>query len=119
MTDTVFYDQMFQLATELMNDFGTPATLREVTKGKPNAAGKVTATTHDTPGLAVRIHDQSVLVEMGLTGDVGYAIKFPTVEPKPEHLLLHAGQTYVLEKVKLVNPEGSRIMVGFATVKMA
>jgi hypothetical protein len=118
VTDTVFYDEMFKLAGELMNDFGTPATLREVTQPKPDASGKSVPTFVDTPGLAVRIHDMSVLTALGLAGDVGYALKFPA-EPKPDFQLIHAGETWLLEKVTLVNPEGSRLMMGFATVKRA
>lgn len=118
MTDITFYNDMFTLATELMSDFGTPATLREVIKPKPNAEGKSVPTYNDTPGLAVRISDMEVIEAMGLTGDLGYAMKFPA-EPKQDFHLLHAGDTYVIEKVKLVNPEGTRIMVAFATVKRA
>ena len=118
MTDTRFYDEMFKLATELMNDFGTPATLRQVTKPKPDASGVSVPQNQDTPGLAVRIHDMSVLTALGLTGDVGYAMKFPA-EPKPDHQLIHASETWLIEQLKLVNPEGNRLMVAFATVKRA
>lgn len=116
MTDTVFYDDMFALATELMNDFGTPATLRRVTKSKPDAEGKATVTTEEWPGLAVKITDEEMLDLMDLGGDVAYAIKFP-VEPKAGWTLIHAGSAVELLKGKLVNPEGTRLIMAFFSGK--
>ena len=117
MTDTTFYNDMASLATELMNDFGTPATLRRVTTPKPGADGKAVPTTTDVPGLAVRITDMEVIRTLELEGDLGYATKFP-VAVKDGDLLLH-GDTYEIQQTKAVNPEGSRILIAFHTVKRA
>lgn len=118
MTDTVFYDEMAKLATELMNEFGTPATLRKVTKGKPGADGKAVVTFADTPGLAVRVHDMEVIRALNLEGDVGYATKFP-VQGEDGDQLIHGGTTLELVSSKYVNPEGNRLMVAFHGVKLA
>lgn len=116
MTDTLFYDELAALATELMNDFGTPATLRKVTKGPIGADGKATVETEDHPGLAVRISDTEMLRILELEGDTVYCLKFP-IEPEAGYLLLHQGQTFELYKGKKINPEGNRLMVSFHGVK--
>lgn len=118
MTDVTFYDDMVNLATELMNDFGTPATLRKVAKPKPGADGKSIPTHQDHPGLAVRIHDKELIQALGLEGDLGYAMKFPA-EAGSDDKLIHAGETYVVQQVKRVNPEGNRLMIAFGTVTLA
>jgi len=112
MTDVAFYNDMAILATELMNDFGTPATLRRVTKGKPDAEGKATVTTEEWPGLAVQITDEELITMMDLGGSKVYALKFP-VEPEPGWTLIHAGNSTVLHKGKLINPEGNRLILSF------
>lgn len=118
MTDTTFYQDMFNLATELMNDFGTPATLRKVTRPKPDAEGKSVPTTVDYPGLAVRISDLEVLRALELPGGLGYAVKFPADIQEGDQLIhTNANDTYEILQSKVVNPEGNRVMIAFVTVK--
>jgi len=118
MTDTVFYDEMFKLATDLLNDFGTPATLRKISPGKPNEEGKTEPTFVDHPGLGVRISDKSMIEALDLTGDVVYATKFPAAGDDSD-LIIHAGDTYTILSSNFVNPEGTRLMVAFYGVKRA
>jgi hypothetical protein len=115
---TQFYDEMEKLATELMNEFGTPATLRQVTKSKPGADGKAVLTFDDNPGLAVQIKDEELVRALELTGDVAYATKFPA-RGNPGHQLIHASLTYEIKSAKHVSPEGTRLMVSFFGVSRA
>jgi len=119
MTDTAFYDRMATLATSLMDKFGTPATLRRVTVGKPDAEGKAVKTTTDTPALAVQINSKEVVDRLQLKGDSVYVVKAIGEPTEYGDLLIHGGKTMEIQDSKHVNPEGSRIMLSFHGVKRA
>jgi len=119
VADVDFYNRMFGLATSLMNKFGTPATHRKVTKGKPGADGKSVVTNSDTPGLAVQLHDEEMIKMMNLEGDVAYVAKFPVDKVETGHQIIHAGNTMEILSTKAVNPEGNRMMVVFLGTKRA
>lgn len=118
MTDTAFYDDMFSLATELMNDFGSPATLRKIVRGEPEADGKATETPTDFPCLAVRVNNKEMMNNMELKGDLMYCVK-STVAGVVTDLILHAGGTFEIVAPRLINPEGNRLMIGFYGVTRA
>lgn len=116
MTDTAFYDDMEALATELLADFGTPATLREITIGKPNAEGKATKTTSDSAGLAVQTESKVVVDRLAKNIEAAYVYKGP-VKAQNGHHLIHGGVTWEVSDLKHVSPEGTRLMVSFLGVK--
>lgn len=118
MTDTKFYDDMFGLAQELMNQFGTPCTLRHVEVGEVGADGKATKTTTDTPGLAVRLTNLEVFQNMELKGNIGYVVKVPVASSRGD-LIIHAGRTFEILDTKTINPEGDRLMISFHGTKEA
>lgn len=116
MTDAAFYQRMDALATKLLSKFGSPATIRRTPKadnGKPNAEGKVVKQPpQDFPGLAVKT--QSEVVREQLQAEFAYMhiIKTPTV-PVPDDLLIHAGETVKVKKVKTINPAGQGLIISF------
>ncbi len=116
MTDTQFYNDMEQLANELMSDFGTPATLRKVVTGKPDAEGKATQTPDDTPGLGVRVTSKEMMDALELKGDLMFAAKFPADTDEGD-LIIHAGVSFSILSTKRVNPEGTRLMISFHGVR--
>lgn len=118
MTDVAFYDDLFVLATELMNDFGTPGTIRHIVRPAPGADGKATETPTDYSGLAVRINNKELMDNMNLTGDILYAVKAPGPAEIGDHII-HAGVTFEIRSMRLVNPEGDRLMLGFFGVVRA
>jgi hypothetical protein len=110
MTDTAFYDRMDELASRLMNKFGTAATIRTVTKGEADANGDVPKNMADTPGLAVKTSEKSVVDRLIGSFDAVFVFKGP-VEPKVDDLLLHATKTWKVGETNVVSPEGTRIFV--------
>lgn len=109
MTDQVFYQEMDQLAVELLTDFGSLATLRSFTKTKPNADGKVEKVPTDTPGLAVQTLSEVVLNAMSMDTQVKLVYKGAR-EPQVEWHLIHAGKTWEVKEVKLAAPVGQMIV---------
>lgn len=112
MTDTAFYSDMDALATELLTDFGSPATLRTITKSKPDLEGKVQSVPTDKPGLAVRTTNQQVIKMFDKSSTVVMIAKFPA-EPAPEALVIHATETWKVQEVKLAKPLGTSMIVAF------
>jgi len=114
MTDTAFYAEMNALATELLTEFGSPATLvRQGPVPKPNAEGKVVKPTpQHFPGLAVETLSEAVRDQ--LTGEFKYVhvVKFPT-KPQIDDKLVHAGQVVEVKTLKLVDPAGTGLIVAF------
>ncbi len=118
MTDTKFYDDMFGLATELMNQFGTPCTIRQVEIGDVGADGKAIKTNTDTAGLAVRLTNMEIFQNMELKGNIGYVVKVALATSRGD-LIVHAGRTFEILDTKIINPEGDRLMISFHGVKEA
>ena len=116
MTDTSFYEDMDELATELLTDFGSPATYRyQGPKPKPDANGIVVKPAPvDTPGLAVRVSYQSVLNMFEKSSDVAMVVKFPR-EPEVEQRIIHAGETWKIQEIKPVKPLGTSMIVAFVS----
>jgi len=114
MTDANFYAEMDALATELLTEFGSPATLvRQGPTPKPNAEGKVLKpTAQHFPGLAVKTLSEQV--RNNLTGEFTHmhVVKFP-VRPVFDDKIIHAGETVLVKTLKLVNPAGQGLIVAF------
>ena len=118
MTDTAFYDRMDELAVRLLTKFGSPATCRSFPpKPKPNNQGiVVTPPPEDTPGLAVRTMSKDLLSLFEKASTAVLVVKFP-VEPSTDGLIIHAGQTWKPQEIKLVKPVGTMIMAFVSCVK--
>lgn len=114
MTDTAFYAEMDELATELLTDFGSPATLRTIVVSKPNNEGKVTKTPTDWAGLGVRTNNQQILNMFEKAATMAMAVKFAT-EPASEALVIHANETWKIQEVKVVKPLGTAFIVAFVS----
>jgi hypothetical protein len=116
MTDTAFYAEMDQLATELLTDFGSPATYRSFPpKPKPNAEGIViNPAPVDKPGLAVRTTSEEVLKMFEQTATVVMVVKFP-VEPSPDGRIIHANEVWKPQEIKPVKPLGTAMIVAFVS----
>lgn len=114
MTDTSFYRDMDSLASELLTEFGSPATSRTVTKTKPNAQGKSEKSTVDVAGLAVRTSNQHVQAMFEKTSTVMMVVKFPT-EPGTESFIIHANEIWKVQEVKIINPLGTSMIVAFVS----
>lgn len=110
MTDTVFYDEMHALASELLGDFGKPATVRMFTTGDIGADGKATRTPTDYAGLAVQTVHKETLDRLNPESDVGFIFKGPTFPQIGWHLI-HAGNTWEVKDIVRINPEGDRMIV--------
>lgn len=114
MTDTAFYSAMDSLASELLSEFGSPATFRTVTRTKPNAQGKSEKSTVDVAGLAVRTSNKHVQEMFEKTSTVMMVVKFPS-EPGTDSLIIHAGETWKIQEVKVVNPLGTSMIIAFVS----
>jgi len=114
MTDTAFYSEMDNLATELLTEFGSPATLRTVTVSKPDANGKTTKTTTDAAGLGVRTTNKKVIEMFERSSTIAMVVKFAS-EPAPESLIIHANETWKVQEVKPVKPLGTSMIVAFVS----
>lgn len=114
MTDTAFYADMDQLATELLTDFGSPATLRTIVVSKPNAEGKVQKTPTDWAGLGVRTNNQQVMQMFEKASSMAMVVKFAK-EPAAETLIVHGNETWKIQEVKVVKPLGTSMIVAFVS----
>lgn len=115
MTDLAFYDDMDALATELLTDFGSLATLRKFETSKPNAEGKTQTTHLDVAGLAVQTSAKAVMNLLVKESSAVLVVKFPGT-PAVDNHVYHGGNIWKVNETKLVNPQGNRLILAIIGV---